>query len=273
VSDDRLTKIPERLRPFVERAISAAEEDDRIVGLTIGGSAIDGTMDDFSDLDFVVVLSDEAEMRDRESRRAFAESLGPLLSAITGEHVREPRLHLCLYGPPLTKIDIKFVTVPDLALRVEDGVIAWERHGVVTAAYARSAATWPRFDPEWAEERFWTWIYTAATKIGRGELLACVEEIAFLRRAVIGPLMAQGCDRPANGVRRLETIAPELTPALNATLGGATAEECVRALRATTELYKSIRGLIDTSPAEGPVIEYLDEIERGVIRQSLGEDG
>jgi hypothetical protein len=144
---------------------------------------------------------------------------------------------------------------------------------VVTAAYARSAATWPRFDPEWAEERFWTWIYTAATKIGRGELLACVEEIAFLRRAVIGPLIAQGCDRAANGVRRLETIAPELTPALNATLGGSTGADCVRVLRATVELYRQVRQVSEASPAEGPVMEYLDEIERGVIRQSLGEDG
>jgi hypothetical protein len=52
-------------------------------------------------------------------RAGFAGALGPLLSAFTGDHVGEPRLLICLYGPPLLHVDLKFVTPADLAERVE----------------------------------------------------------------------------------------------------------------------------------------------------------
>ena len=42
-------------------------------------------------------------------RRTIAESCGGLLAAFTGEHVGEPRLLICLYGPPLAHVNLKFV--------------------------------------------------------------------------------------------------------------------------------------------------------------------
>jgi hypothetical protein len=51
---------PQPMRLLVEKAIAAAQADRRIVGLRmvglrVVGSAASGAMDEFSDLDFVVV--------------------------------------------------------------------------------------------------------------------------------------------------------------------------------------------------------------------------
>lgn len=70
-------------------------------------------MDEFSDLDFVVVCDDEHQADLLRDAPAFAAELGPLLSTFTGEHVGEPRLLICLYGPPMLRVDLKFVAVTD----------------------------------------------------------------------------------------------------------------------------------------------------------------
>lgn len=44
-------------------------------------------------------------------RMAFAGTLGHLLHAFTGEHVGEPRLLICLFGPQLLHVDLKFITL------------------------------------------------------------------------------------------------------------------------------------------------------------------
>src|SRR5947207_11738045 len=50
---------PRHVQPYAEAVIAAIQDDPRIVGLTAGGSAVTGTMDEFSDLDLVVVCRDE----------------------------------------------------------------------------------------------------------------------------------------------------------------------------------------------------------------------
>src|SRR4051794_24456776 len=147
-------------------------------------------MDEFSDLDLVFVCRDGAEVDMVEEAPTFAAALGPLLAAFTGEHVGEPRLLIALYGPPLLHVDLKFVALSDLAVRVEDGVVAWERDGLVSATLAGSAAVWPAPDPQWLEDRFWVWVHYCATKIGRGELFECLDGLGMIRGLVLGPLLA-----------------------------------------------------------------------------------
>jgi hypothetical protein len=262
---------PPPVRPFVEAAIAAAQADPRVVGLIVGGSGAAGTMDEFSDLDFVFVCRDEDQPDVLSDALAFAARLGPLLASFTGEHVREPRLLLCLYGPPPLRVDLVFVADRDLDRRIEDGRLLWQRDGALDAALGRTPAVWPPVDPQWMEDRFWIWLHNGATKIGRGEYFACLEEIAFLRRVIFGPLIAQRRGHRANGVRRLEQIAPELVPALAATIGDHSAPGCVRALRAAADLYQWLR---DESPeverrtgAESATLAYLAEIEARLARE------
>ena len=63
-------------------------------------------------LDLVPVVRDAAYAQVTTQKRAVAERFGDLLAAFTGEHVGEPRLLICLYGPELLHGDLKFVFPP-----------------------------------------------------------------------------------------------------------------------------------------------------------------
>ena len=75
---------PPHARPLAEAVIAATQADPRIVGLTVGGSAVTGMMDEFSDLDFVAVCLDEHQVGLLRDAPAFAAGLGPLLACFTG---------------------------------------------------------------------------------------------------------------------------------------------------------------------------------------------
>ena len=101
----------QRLLDGIQHNLSA---DSRFAGLLAGGSLIHGGVDEFSDLDLVLVASDGAYDAVMKERRAIAEIFGDLLAAFTGEHVGEPRLLICLYGPDLVHVDLKFVAADAL---------------------------------------------------------------------------------------------------------------------------------------------------------------
>jgi hypothetical protein len=255
---------PAAARPLIAAATVSVAADPRLVGLLATGSGATGGMDEFSDVDLVIVCRDADEPAVHGDLRAFAAGLGPLLACFTGEHVGEPRLLICLFGPPLVHVDLKVVSDTGLDVRVEDGVVLWQREDTLDTALGRTAAAWPAADPQWIEDRFWIWVHYGATKVGRGELFECVDMLAFLRATVLGPLIAQARGRRAAGVRRLERVAPELVPALEATLGDHTPQGCAAALRAAVALYRSLRAgapeLAHRTGAERAVEEYLAEI-------------
>src|SRR5690349_1382831 len=103
------SNLPENHAKFLDRVRNAVAWDDRFSALLLGGSYIHGELDEHSDLDFVIVIRDEFYTEVMASRMAFASTLPRFISAFTGEHVGEPRLLICLYGPPLLHVDLKFV--------------------------------------------------------------------------------------------------------------------------------------------------------------------
>jgi hypothetical protein len=251
---------------FLDRALPRLQADRRIVGVGAGGSWLSGTMDEYSDLDLVIACDPagyDAVMRERV---AIAECLGPLLNAFAGDHVHEPRLLICLYAPEPLHVDLKFVAVDDLRERVEDPVVLWERDGALSAVLACAPARFPHPDPQWIEDRFWTWIHYVAAKIGRGELFEVIGSLAFVRERVLGPLihLRRGCLPRA--VRRLEIEAAQDVAALAATVAAHDRSACIAATRATVRLYRTLRDhhatpeLIRRDAAEAAVVAYLDRI-------------
>ena len=77
-----------------------------MLAVTEGGSAVTGELDEFSDVDVLVVCTEEGHESLLQEATEFAAGVGPLVSAFSGEHVGEPRLLLCLYGPPLVHVDL-----------------------------------------------------------------------------------------------------------------------------------------------------------------------
>jgi hypothetical protein len=250
---ERLRSVRDGLRPSPE-----------LLGLAAGGSFIAGAMDAYSDLDLVVVVAPSAWPGVLDRRADMAARLGPLLAAFTGEHVGEPRLLICLYGPPLVHVDLKFVHLDALAERVEDPVLLWDRTGDVRRRLDATPARYPQPNLQWIEDRFWIWVHYATAKLARGELFEALNMIAYLRDRVLGPLALLEAEARPNGLRRIETLAPGRIPALRATLAGLDAAEIRRALEAAIACYRELRtalappGLV-RSAAEGPAVAYIGQ--------------
>ena len=259
--------LPKSHAGFISRVVDRLKLDSRLVGIAAGGSYLTQSIDEFSDLDLVIAIEPDAYPSVLEKRHEIAESLGSLLAAFTGEHVGEPRLLICLYGPPLLHVDLKFISLADAAVRVEDPAILWERDGRFTAALRLAAARYPQPDLQWIEDRFWIWIHYGAAKVGRGELFEAIGFLAYLRAEVLGPLaMVVNRQRPA-GVRKLEFAAPKLAKQIQATVGAYDSKACAAALRAAAAMYCELRASLaskDVRPnpqAEEAAMSYLAEIE------------
>jgi predicted nucleotidyltransferase len=255
---------------FLNRALSLLRADQRFVGVAAAGSFATGKMDEFSDLDLVIAVEPNDVQIVSAERHRIAAGLGPLVAAFTGEHVGEPRLLICLYGGdeagyPL-HVDLKFVSLPDVASRVDDLAVLWEREGRVTHALQAGEASFPSPDPQWIEDRFWVWIHYGAAKVGRGELFEAVDFLAFLRAQVLGPLVLLEAGAPPSGVRRVETAAASRAAELRATLAPYDRAGCLRSLYAAADLYRSLRHslgpsrVVPNQTAEDMAIAYLTGI-------------
>jgi len=263
---DISNSVPEPHRQFLRKLVEVLMTDTRIVGVAAGGSYLTYSMDEFSDLDLVIAVEPQEYISVLAERQTIAVSLGHLVAAFTGEHVGEPRLLICLYDEPLLHVDLKFVCLEDVVKRVEDPVILWEREGRFTRALKQGKPEYPTPNPRWIEERFWIWVHYVAAKIGRGELFEAIESLSFLRVNVLGPLaLFRAGGRPA-GVRRIEMITPEFAVKLRRTVGNYNAVDCLRALRASVEIYRSLRSHIKSIETEGEpervAIDYLSKIEQ-----------
>ena len=255
--------MPARHRAFLAHALPIVRADPRLEGLAAGGSFVTGVMDEQSDLDLVVVSAVEhaGDVLDRGTD--FARSLGTVLAAFIGDHVGEPRLLICLYGPPLLHVDLKFVSIDELAPRTEDPCVLWDRRGRVAAALAASQAAKPSPRFQWMEDRFWVWVHYMADKNTRRELFEVIDGLTFVRSRVLGPLALADAQAAPYGVRRIEASAPGDAERLRATVPTLDVASCEAALAATVVLYTELRDrvapatLVRRTAAERAVRDFL----------------
>jgi hypothetical protein len=262
--------MPARTRAFLGGALAAFRTFPELAGVAAGGSFVSSRLDDYSDLDLLVVVTERAAPLAVSQRRRIAASLGPLLAAFPGDPVHEPRLLICLYGPSLLHVDLKFLPPSQLHPRVEDPIVLWDRDGAVQSALAVGPAAYPAPDLQWIEDRFWVWVHYCATKIGRGEVLEAVDFLGSLRKLALGPLaLERGGARP-DGVRRVEDLPPNVVAALSATVAPYDRASSCRALWNAIELYREQRAALASpslarSPAaESESVRYLEAIGRAL---------
>ena len=178
------------------------------------------------------------------------------------EHVGEPRLLICLYDDPLLHVDLEFLRLDELARRVEDPVVLWERDAALSGVLARTPATPPAVDAQWIEDRFGVRVHCVATKLGRGELFEVLSALGFLRERVLAPLHLASLGREPRGVRRLEE-APEFAATLRGTVAGHDARQCTEAMWRCVELYRGLRrgtAVVHRTGAERASVHYLAEV-------------
>lgn len=267
--------IPERHKDFVDNASAILEQDPRIAGLALGGSWVSGQMDEYSDLDFVIIVSDNKEEEITRDRTTIASSLGDLLSCFTGEHVGESRLLICLYNDPPLHVDLVFKSVTDFSKRVENPFILWERENLLSKTIRATEYVFPSRSLQWMEDRFWTWVHYCALKLGRGELFEFIDGTTFMRSVVIGPLLLQKYGMRPNGVRRAEfAITNSEQGHLSRTIATNDPKSCYTALKEMIILYQMLReyhqdaDLVRRERAEIASILFLDSVATkiGLIR-------
>lgn len=249
---------------FIKKAVEKFKSDNRFIGIAAAGSYITRDMDEFSDIDLVIAIEPELVNEVMKERVKIANQLGKLIAAFTGEHVGEPKLLICLYDDPLIHVDLKFVSLNDVANRVEEFEILWEKDKLLTEKFEEKEAKFPNPDLQWIEDRFWIWIHYGALKIGRGEIFETIEFISFLRQKVIGPLILMHKGKQPRGVRKIEFDAPEYLDRLKQTIVSYDKKTCCEALNIIVELYKELRnihrfeGFVLNNQAEQIVMEYLN---------------
>jgi predicted nucleotidyltransferase len=263
VNDEALDRqLTHPQRTFLEQGVMNLQKDPRIVGVAIGGSFLLDEMDAFSDLDLVLYFQADKYEKILNERESLARGMGDLLESFTGEHVGEPRLLICVYGPPLLHVDLKFVSLDDIEDKVENPVVLWERDTALSKILHKTEASFPQPNPEWIEKRVWVWVHYTATKIGRGELFEAIEALGFLRNRVLGPLLLKKYGKRPQGQRKLEqVISPEELEIMKACIPGYSAESCRSALKNVIILYRSLRGMKPGKAIERLACEYLDEVK------------
>jgi hypothetical protein len=190
-------------KEFAQQIVGRITSNPDTIGLAVGGSWITNEMDEYSDLDLVLVTKTQLST-DRSKMIGFASEFGSLLAAFTGEHVGEPRVLICLYDNPFLHVDIKFVTADEFKERVEDPVILWERENILSEIIKLTKSGWPKLDFQWIEDRFWTWVHYTTLKIGRGEYFEALDFLSYLRVNVIAPLLQLKNGQLPRGLRKVE---------------------------------------------------------------------
>ncbi len=229
------------LRSFVDKTIDIIRYDTNAIGLAVGGSWVSGELDAYSDLDLVLITTEKIAP-DLDQMRAFATRLGFMLASFRGDHVGEPRLLIALYDSPLLHVDIKFLTIDEFYDRVENPVILWERDQQLSAVLQQSAARYPDFDFQWAEDRFWIWMHYAGLKIGRGEFFEALDFLSFVRSVIIGPLLHLKQGNRPRGMRRVETmLSPEDLTRLRKTVALPDKTHLIASVAEMWALYENLR--------------------------------
>lgn len=254
-------------REFANKAKTILESDNNVIGLAVAGSWLANELDEFSDLDLILVTNQKIS-GNKNLMLDYAKRLGNFLSGFTGEHVGEPRVLICLFDNPLLHVDIKFVTLEEFHTRIETPTIILDKNGELERAINNSQAKFPSPDYQWIEDRFWTWIHYALLKIGRGEYLEAFDFFGFLRMVVFGPLLHIKNDNLPRGVRKVET---ELNgydlDRLKLTIPNYNRQSLLGSLKNAVLLYRELRTeLYDNkvqlqSDTEKKVMIYFDEIE------------
>lgn len=250
-------------KDFANKVAALVEADPGVIGLAVAGSWIDAELDEYSDLDLVLVTQEKVG-GDKEKMMAYARSFGQFISGFTGEHVGEPRLLICLYDDPLLHVDIKFVTLKEFETRVENPVVLFERNNRLSAVIAETKPGWPEPDLQWIEDRIWTWVHYIAGKIGRGEYFEALNGLEFIRMNVLSPMMQLKNKMKVRGLRKVEArlTASDLEN-LKITVAQYNRASLVKALDNTVSIYKSLRRKICTesvsqqSLAEKRSIDYF----------------
>ncbi|MBA2712957.1 MAG: aminoglycoside 6-adenylyltransferase [Rubrobacteraceae bacterium] len=236
-------------RALLERVVAYFRDDDRVVGMILGGSLARGIADFYSDIDLYIVTRDESFDALFDGRDAAALALGsPLFRFAVDPIPGGSRDYIVTYPGPV-KLDLMYYRESEIvpALKWAGCVVLEDVSGLMDDVLVRSRdlAPYPPASEELLEldQWFWTICWYVFGKIMRGELWEALDGIHTIRSEALLPMLDWTAGRPHEGYRRLETkLDPGMAERLTGTLAPLEAEELYDALQATIALFCDLRG-------------------------------
>lgn len=214
----------------LERARSWAEGDDRVVAVLVYGSVATGGVDDFSDLDLLVVARDGAREEVWDERQEIAQRILDGEIAFAQEVSWQRRYRYQAWRSDLAWLDLTFdegraepwegvagryevlLDKADIGDRLCADLEAWEP---------------PDHDPQNAEGDAWVWLLWLGNRLRHGDRWRVWTDLVRILAERIRPLIVPGDTAPSDDAERdLEIAAPK-----SLEVG-----ELWRSLRATTDL-------------------------------------
>ena len=259
---------------FAHNVVEVIRDEENVIGLAVAGSWLTNEIDEFSDLDLILVTKEKIS-GNKSQMLEYARRFGHFLSGFTGEHVSEPRVLICLYDNPLLHVDIKFVTLEEFSQRIETPVILLDKAGQLKSILEQTEPKFPYPDYQWIEDRFWIWVHYALLKIGRGEYVEAFDFFSFLRMVVFGPLLHIKNENLPRGVRKVE-VQLELKDfeQLLKTLPTYSRTALLDSLQYSIILYRQLRQDLFSSKValqletEEKVMKYFEQIKQSDNGQS-----
>ncbi len=258
---------------FIDEVVRRIKNDEDVVGLGVAGSFTSNEVDEFSDVDLILVTNKKITP-DLEKMVSYARSFGDYLNGFTGEHVGDPRVLICLYDNPLLHVDIKFITLDEFEHRVEDPIIVFDREKALENVIASTESSWPKPDYQWIEDRFWTWVHYATLKLGRGENFEALDFLSFMRVTVTAPLLQIKNGRLPRGLRKVElNLNNQDLKQLIDTVAQYDVNSIFISLENTIRLYQELRlavfptTIILREQVEKKTLTFLQDVKHDRLRQ------
>lgn len=272
----QLDALPGLHRNYLDRLILELRIDSRFTGLALSGSFSNARMDEFSDLDLVLGVRDQDYEETLNRRTEIAKLIPDFLAGFTGEHVGEPSILICLYGPPMLHVDLNFVPDSKFQTIVADHDSEELEHDFLFVPKAKTMSQTVRY--QWLEDRYWVWLHYVSTKIGRGELFESLDFLGFIRAQVLAPMGRDYYGIDGFGVRKIEQLKPEFAMDLKETVAGYEIQEICKAVEQSTRLYLKFREAKEESlslhqRARIEALNYFDQIRARVLDQDQLQAG
>ena len=238
-----------------------------LAGMTIAGSVAIGIADEYSDLDFKLVSTDDGLAAVRARLDDVIAAGGRVIARFPADHLGMDDLTIVLYED-LVHADFYLVRMSQLWEKNEGMAarVLWERNGELTRELRKPhpGPPSPSRDVVWMEQRMWTWIWYTQSKILRGEVFEALAAIQELRADVLFPLLAETRETKVAGSRRVEALLKDLHADFLATASSATRADLMEALRTMARLYQTLADPMlaelgsNPSEARAVVIAALD---------------
>jgi hypothetical protein len=224
----------------------------RSIGLAMTGSLTKGTADQYSDLDFQVVIPSETSLAEAKSWVIeCVSSAGQLLASFPATHLGLPNLLIFFLQveSQVVKADVHVLPIDEFRSLPQPIILFDPEDQFVDSPLNREPeSSQLALTPNFADlyQRFSGWTWYTYTKLARGEYLEAADALDTMRSQALLPCLQFIEHLPFEGYRRLETrLSEDSLLALRQTYPSHfQRDEILRALKDFVRIFSQLQPLI-----------------------------